>query len=155
MVARVTVVVTAAAALAIAPAATILIRFLLPDFTPSLPALYIMLPAVVSLSLTQVLSSYVAGVGRSGWTSVVNVGALGVNVLANLVLIPLFGIAGAAAASLISYTASALGFSLMASRLSNRPLSDFWLPRWSDVRFTIVATVGMGRRVIRRPGGPA
>ena len=150
MVARVTLLLTAVVALALAPVATVLIRVLLPSFEPSLPALYVMLPAVVALSLTKVLSSYVAGLGRSGWTSIVNVGALVLNVVANLILIPMFGIVGAATASLISYGASALAFTAMAASLSGTSVLGFWIPQRSDITFTIRVLVSMGRRAMRR-----
>jgi O-antigen/teichoic acid export membrane protein len=150
MVARVTLLVTAAVAVALAPFATVLINLLLPAFVGSLPSLYVMLPAVVALSLTKVLSSYVAGLGLSGWTSVVNVGALVLNIVANLILIPLFGIVGAAAASLISYGLSAIAFTAMATRLSGTSWLAFWVPRRSDLSFTIGTVVSMGRRLMGR-----
>ena len=150
MVARVTLLMTAAIALALIPVAVVLITVLLPDFQPSLPPLFVLLPGVVSLSLTKVLSSYVAGVGRTSWTSFVNVSALGLNIVANLLLIPAIGILGAAAASLISYTYSAVAFSVMASRLGGVTLRALWIPRTSDIRFTVATSASIGRRLLRR-----
>ena len=88
MVSRVTLLVTAAAALALVPVATGLLQIILPAFTPALPALYILLPGVVTLSNTKVLSSYVAGLGMTGLTSAANIGAFVLNVILNLALIP-------------------------------------------------------------------
>jgi O-antigen/teichoic acid export membrane protein len=152
-VSRITLITTAAAAVALIPVATILIHLILPAFDEALPAFYVLLPGVVALSLTKVLSSYFAGVGRTGWTSVINVGALVLNVVANLILIPQFGIVGAATASLISYSASAISFSILATRLADASIADFWIPRWGDVRFTASTMIGMGRRVLRRAVG--
>jgi O-antigen/teichoic acid export membrane protein len=150
MVARVTLLITAAIALALVPVAIVLILVLLPDFQPSLPPLLILLPGVVALSLTKVLSSYVAGVGRTSWTSFVNVSALALNIAVNLALIPAFGILGAATASLISYAYSAVAFSVMASRLGAVTLRTLWIPRTSDVRFTVATSASMARRLLRR-----
>jgi len=150
MVSRITLITTAGVAAALVPVATILIHLVLPAFDEALPAFYVLLPGVVALSLTKVLSSYVAGVGMTGWTSVINVGALVLNVIANLLLIPRLGIVGAAAASLISYSASALAFTILATRLAHASVADFWIPRWGDVRFTASTMIGMGRRVLRR-----
>ena len=57
------------------------------------------------------------------------------NIIANLILIPLFGIVGAAAASLVSYSLSSLLLTLAAARFSRTSVADFWVPRVSDVRF--------------------
>jgi O-antigen/teichoic acid export membrane protein len=150
MVSRVTLIVTAGFALALAPAATVMIHVILPAFEGALPAFYILLPAIVSLSLVRVLSSYLAGLAMTGWLSSVNVASLGLNVVANLILIPPLGIVGAALASLISYSASALALSVRASRLSEGSVSDFWIPRPGDVRFAFETTLGLGRRLMRR-----
>jgi O-antigen/teichoic acid export membrane protein len=150
MVARVTLLLTGAMAIALIPGALILVKFLLPAFEPSLPPLLILLPGVVALSQSKVVSSYVTGLGMTGWISTVNVGALVLNVAMNLLLIPRVGILGAAAASLISYTATAIAISVLAARLANRSITDFWLPRWSDVRFAATTMVGTGRRLLRR-----
>ena len=150
MVSRVTLLLTAGLAVALVPGAVILIRILLPAFESSLPPLFVILPGVVALSQSKVMTSYLAGLGKTGWTSSVNVGALVVNVVMNFILIPPFGIVGAAAASLISYTATAVTITVLAARLARRSVAEFWIPRWSDVRFAATTMLGMGRRVLRR-----
>jgi O-antigen/teichoic acid export membrane protein len=78
----------------------------------------------VSLSLSKVLTSYLAGRGRLGPLSTGAVITLVLNLVANVLLIPRFGIAGAAGASLISYTAMALMMLAVTSRVSRQsPLS--------------------------------
>jgi O-antigen/teichoic acid export membrane protein len=154
MVARVTLLLTSGMALALVPCAIILIRVLLPAFEPSLPPLFVLLPGLVAFSLARVLSSYIAGRGMPQLTSYVNVGALVVNVVANLLLIPPLGILGAAVASLISYSASAITFSVLAARIVHGSVADFWIPRPSDVRFVLSTLTGMGRRVLRRGANP-
>ena len=150
MLSRVTLLMTAAMAVALVPAAVILIRLLLPAFEDSLSPLLVLLPGVVAMSLTEVLSSYVAGVGSTGLNSSVKIGAMVVNVVANLMLIPRFGIVGAAAASLISYSVSAIAFTVLASRLSHQSVAAFWVPRVSDVRFMASTILGMGIRMLQR-----
>ena len=75
MLSRVTLLLTAGMAVVLVPAAIILIRLLLPAFEESIAPLVVLLPGVVALSLTEVLSSYVAGVGSAGWTSNVKIGS--------------------------------------------------------------------------------
>jgi O-antigen/teichoic acid export membrane protein len=149
-VSRVTILITAGVAIALIPVATVLIHLILPAFVPALPPFYLLLPGVVALSVTKVLSSYVAGVGRTVWTSYVNVGSLILNLVANLILIPRFGIMGASAASVISYSASTVAFTVLASRLAHGSVAEFWVPRADDVRFVVGTMIGMGRRVLHR-----
>lgn len=146
VVARVTLLLTGMGALALAPVGTLLVVVLLPAFTPSLPAFYVLLPGVVALSITQVLSGYVSGLKRTGLTSAVNASCFGLNVVSNLVLIPRFGIVGAAAASLVSYSASSMLFTFIASRLAHAPRLDFWLPRVADLKLVVGFVVALARR---------
>ena len=153
MVSRVTLLMTAAFGLAIVPLATISIPLLVPAFTPALPALYILLPGVVALSITKVLAGYVSGLGRTGLTSIITVSSFVLNVLINLFLIPRFGILGAATASLISYSVSSIAFSVVASRLAAARALDFWIPRRSDVQFVRATVLTLARRVVQRAVG--
>jgi O-antigen/teichoic acid export membrane protein len=150
-VSRVTLLLTAGVALLLVPVASVMIPLLIPAFTPALPALFILLPGVVSLSVAKVLTGYITGLGMTGLTSVVNIGAFALNVAINLVLIPAFGILGASAASLISYTASSITLTVIASRLAHVPSLDFWIPRSSDVRL-IIATISAVAGRFRRRG---
>jgi O-antigen/teichoic acid export membrane protein len=136
-VSRVTFLVTAAAAVLVVPGAMAMIAILLPAFGPSIPPLLVLLPGVVALSVTKVVSGYVAGIGRPSLTSAINVSAFVLNVVMNFVLIPQFGIVGASAASLISYSCSSVAFTVVAARLTGTPLLAFWVPRASDVRFVV------------------
>ncbi len=153
MLSRVTLLVASSAALLLAPVATLLIRLLLPAFWPSVPAFYVLLPAVVALSVGRVLTGYIMGLGHTAIASIVNVGAFAANLLANLLLIPRFGILGASAASLISYSVSSAAFTLVAARLAKVRAVDFWLPRWDDVRLTIATSITLARRILQRATG--
>ncbi len=147
MVSRVTLLVTGAVALALIPAAAVMIWVVLPDFGPALPALIVLLPGVVALSLAKVVGAFVVGIGRPEIDSYVSVAALIVNIIANLILIPVLGIVGASAASLISYSLTSLLLTLAASRFSMTSVADFWVPRASDVRFIVVTSLGLLRRM--------
>lgn len=147
MVSRVTCFVTGVVALLMIPAAIAMIWILLPAFTPSIAPFLVLLPGVVALSVTKVVGGYVAGIGMPAVTSQVNVFALLLNIIANLILIPQFGIVGASAASLVSYSVSSLVFTAIAARLTKAPLAAFWIPRMADVRFVVVTSTDLLRRV--------
>jgi O-antigen/teichoic acid export membrane protein len=137
--ARMTILVTAAAAVAIIPAAWIALSVLLPAFLGGMPALIVILPGIVTLSVAKVLTSYLSGIERLAPVTIAAMASLIINVVANLVLIPTFGIVGAAGASLVSYTAYAILMVGFASRVSGTPWWLFVVPRPDDFTRLAVA----------------
>jgi O-antigen/teichoic acid export membrane protein len=155
IVARVTLLVTGLAALALVPASILLIVVVLPDFRPAIEPLLILLPGLVALSVGEVAKGYLTGLGRTGTVSIVSFSTFVLNVVINLALIPVLGIVGAALASFVSYIATAAAFAAIAGRLSGNRFMRFWLPTMDDIRYTI-STVGIiGRRVFRRSSASA
>jgi O-antigen/teichoic acid export membrane protein len=153
-VSRLTMLVTVSSSLALVPAAWIGLHLVLPGFVDCYAAFLVLLPGVVSLSLGKVLTTYLAGRGRPG---VISVGAgvtLVLNLVANVILIPIFGIVGAAAASLISYTAMTAMMLVVACRLSHHSPFFLILPGTTEVR-VIWATGLRGLAMIRRRVRPA
>ena len=151
-VSRVTLLLTGAVALVLVPGSALAVGVVLPAFGPSLPALYVLLPGVVAMAVTQVLTGYVAGLGRPGLASAVSILAFAANIGANAILIPRFEIIGASAASLFSYTLSAVLFSLVAARLTGQRVMTFWVPRRADVSFAVATLVSLVRRLVRARG---
>lgn len=147
---RATLVLTAATALGLAPIAAILFALLLPAFVPALPALLLLLPGVVALGVSKVVTGYFWGLGRTGVSSAINVGAFILNISLNLILIPRLGILGASASSLISYSAAALVGTVIAARLSGSSFLDFWLPRRSDLTIVSASLLALARRMAGR-----
>jgi stage V sporulation protein B len=105
---RMTLLVTTAAAVVVAILADSLLRFAFgPVYADGTPALLVLLAAVVPLSLGRLLAADLKGRGRPGLVSVSGVVAVVATVVLDLVLIPAWGIVGAAVASLIAYSMSA------------------------------------------------
>lgn len=78
------------------------------EFSGSIVPLVLLMPGALALALTTMPSAYLSGVGLpEEWTkaSITNLVA---NVAANIVLIPRFGVAGAAMASAVSYSVAAV-----------------------------------------------
>ena len=147
MVTRVSLLVCATFALVLVPCSVAMIWAVLPAFQPSIPPFLVLLPGVVALSGANVVGGYVTGIGRPGIDSIVSIIALAVNIGANLVFIPRFGIMGAAATSLFSYTLSSLLLTAVAARFSGVALWRFWIPTLTDVRFVRATSAGLVRRV--------
>jgi O-antigen/teichoic acid export membrane protein len=131
---RMTVLLTIGAGVALVPAVAIGIVWLLPAFTESIPVIYVLLPGIVSLSVSKVLSGYVSGLGRPTAVGVVAVTSLIINLVANLVLIPMVGIVGAALASAISYTSNACMMVILVRRLTGASPAALLVPRRADIR---------------------
>lgn len=84
-----------------------LVRFLFGvAFLPAVTPLWLLLPGVASLAVGRVISSDLNGRGLPGIVARANAVALIANVALNLWWIPIWGAAGAAAATSISYTSA-------------------------------------------------
>lgn len=132
-VSRTTLFITAVAAAAVALAALVALPFILPAYRASLAPMLILLPGIVGLSASKVLSGYLSGIGRPGPISMVAASALVLNLALNLALIPRFGPSGAAAASLVSYSANGAIMVLLGARQAGVGLREMILVRAADV----------------------
>jgi len=81
-------------------------------FAGAYSALKLILPGITVYTIYPVVSAYLINIGKSSLASGCSIMGLCCNVVLNIVLIPSYGIEGAAISSSISYTATAL-FSLM------------------------------------------
>ncbi len=130
---RFSLLVTMLAAVALIPTAIVAVLVILPNFEGSIQPFLVLVPGTIALSVSKVVSGYVSGLGRPLPVGMIAVVALVANVLLNLVLIPRYGITGAALSSLISYSAHALMMSWVASRLAGTRMRAFLLPGGAEV----------------------
>lgn len=78
------------------------------DFLPSVMPLRILYPGIIALALGRVIYSDLLGRGKPEIAMIASIVAVTFNIALNLYLIPNFGISGAALASSISYSVSAI-----------------------------------------------
>jgi O-antigen/teichoic acid export membrane protein len=124
--------VTAIPAFALGPR---LVRFVYGSaFSDAGVALRLILPGIVAYSVVAVLSRYIVGRGRPGVGTLVLLGGLATNIVANLILVPRFGINGAAASSSISYVVTAIVTLAVFQRLSGRGIIETLVIQPSDAR---------------------
>jgi O-antigen/teichoic acid export membrane protein len=122
-------------------------------FTDAGVALRLILPGIVAYSVVAILSRYIVGRGRPGTGTIILVIGLGANVACNLVLIPRFGINGAAASSSISYILTAFITLAVFRRLSGRGVVETLVVRRSDLdALGRVGRVALDRLRGRRAG---
>jgi O-antigen/teichoic acid export membrane protein len=132
-----------------------LVRFVYgSQFADAGVALRLILPGVVAYSVVAILSRYIVGRGRPGTGTVVLLLGLFTNIVMNLVLIPRYGILGAAAASSISYTATAVTTLAVFRRLSGRGWAETLIVRRSDILAVGGAATAAMDRLRGRRGGP-
>lgn len=106
------------------------------DFSPAVLPLILLLPGTVGFAVARPIMAISVGKGDMRLLAVANGAAAAMNFLLNLVLIPPFGMAGAAVATSIGYGSLPLFHVLAARSLGYRPMQDLRL------RQTGVTTVG-------------
>ncbi|QLD88689.1 polysaccharide biosynthesis C-terminal domain-containing protein [Natronomonas salina] len=111
------------------------------EFSVSVVPLLLLLPGTVGFAIARPLQAISQGSGQLRTLIVATAVAAGSNLVLNGLLIPLFGMRGAAAATSASYGSMFLLFVWAAWRIGYDPLADFRAPR-------IVATVAVSAPVI-------
>jgi O-antigen/teichoic acid export membrane protein len=149
-VARTTILVSLIVGVCLILPAIVGIHLVLPKYVDCLPAFFAILPGVISLSVSKVMTSYLGGRGQPGKISMAASIALAANIGANLLLIPMYGIVGAALSSVVSYTTLALIVVLMASRVSGVSPASLCIPRPSDASSLVSTSLTIARRGLVR-----
>lgn len=103
-------------------------------FQPAYPALLALLPGMFSLCYSSILHLDLLGKERPGTLSVFAGGAAVLDLLLAVLLIPRWGIVGAAIASSVAYTALALAMLLLYGRVSGIAIGQTLLILPSDLR---------------------
>jgi O-antigen/teichoic acid export membrane protein len=115
-------------------------------FSGAVVPLALLGPGIVSMTVVNLVGAYVSGIGHPGDATKANVVNLLVNVAVNLLLIPVFGIAGAALASSVSYTSAAVVLAVLWKRRSGLSVRELLVPTISDAR----AVADAARRALAR-----
>lgn len=108
------------------------------EFNGSIPALLALSVGVIALGTGRSVGGYLIRLDRPLWIAAMSLGALALNVVLNLLLIPMWGIVGAGIASSIAYTlleVVRLAWFVRASRTPVRAL----IPRLSDLKGPVSA----------------
>jgi O-antigen/teichoic acid export membrane protein len=147
---RNTMLIASGGAIALAVAAPLLIPAVFGgDFRDSVEPLWLLLPGTVALAGSKVLTSYIFSQGRPLVNTGITAVSLVVTIVADLALIPRFGVNGAAVASSLAYTAHLAAALFAYSRISGKPWLPVILPRRDDVDLYVDAARGF---VSRRRG---
>lgn len=101
-------------------------------FIPSVLPLIFLLPGVIALSISKILTADMAGRGMPQFGTYGSLASLAVNFVLNLYLIPRWGIQGAAVASSISYVIAAFIVVVAFVKISGQSLMDILLIKQPD-----------------------
>lgn len=97
-------------------------------YLPATLPLFYLLPGILAVSISKILSADLAGKGKPHYATYASTTALVINVVLNIVLIPKWGISGAALASSITY----IGANLVLIYFSGRKWQDLLIIKASD-----------------------
>jgi O-antigen/teichoic acid export membrane protein len=111
------------------------------SFLPAYLPLVILLPGLLALGVQRVCSPPLLRLGRPGRMAAVYALGLGVNVVLNLGLIPLWGIAGAAVSSMLSYLVGAFIFIRWTGAIAGMPWLAGVTPGRSDIKLVWSSTL--------------
>jgi O-antigen/teichoic acid export membrane protein len=103
------------------------------SFRGSVAALYWLVPGTVAFSTTTVVAGYFAGMGRPNLNMFVSIISLAVTIPLDILLIPRWGIVGAAIASTASYTMSSIISATLFSRLTGVSTRDLMILKRDDL----------------------
>jgi O-antigen/teichoic acid export membrane protein len=104
------------------------------DFAPAVVPAQIILMGLLLEGVTGVVTGYLYGVGRPGLNSWAMAGGLVLTVALDLLLIPPFGVEGAAVASAIAYMGTTLALLAFFVHVSRADRVTDWMPRTEGSR---------------------
>lgn len=114
-------------------------------FAGAVRAVYLLVPGIAALSFSWIIGAYFEGTGRPQYVAVAVAVGLLFTVALDLLLIPRFGIYGAAAASSISYGAVTVRMLYIFCRESGVRAVDFLRFRAEDFKLSeILRSLGLG-----------
>lgn len=120
-----------------------------PAFIYALQPLWLLLPGNVVLSINKVLSNELSGRGMPIVGAIAGIISLVLNILINIIVIPKWGINGAAFASTISYCAAAITVLYFFVKVSHNRLIDIIVIKFSDLRIYTAMLYNMNRMTFK------
>jgi len=117
-------------------------------YLPSVKPLLILLPGVVALSISKILTSDLAGRGKPQFGMVASCISLPINICLNIILIPKWGISGAAFASTIAYWAATTVVFIAFLKISKNSLLDILILKKEDINKYVLPKFKMLRTLL-------
>lgn len=116
------------------------------SFLPAANILKILLPGILCLSLSKVLGSDISARGFPHYNSTASILSFATAVILNFILIPAYGLPGAAAATSISYFANAAAMVYFFRKISGARISGIFIPERKDAEFYLSRLLSVFKR---------
>ncbi|MDQ0218441.1 hypothetical protein ELQ35_03585 [Peribacillus cavernae] len=116
------------------------------EYSASSLILQLLLPGLTVLAVEKILSNDLAGRGRPDLNMYVSFVNVGLNVVLNLLLIPEFGVQGAAVASSLTYIVSFIIKVIIYKNVTKQPIKEFLLIKGSDIKMILDLAKKMKRK---------
>jgi O-antigen/teichoic acid export membrane protein len=104
------------------------------NYSNSVLPLVLILPGIISLSVSKLISADLAARGLPQYSTYVSILNFILNITLNLILIPSLGIPGAAISSSLSYSAALILQAYYYKKISSVPLKDMLLIKKNDIK---------------------
>lgn len=117
------------------------------EFLGAVQPLLWLLPGIALAGGSRIVANDFAARGHPEWNSWLSAFTLVVNVVANIALIPRYGISGAAIATTIAYTLNTAARMLIYTRVAGVPWHEQVIPRRGDFRL-VAAAVRLGGHAV-------
>ena len=111
----------------------VIIMFYGTIYRPAFLPLFILLPGTVLGSISASITPYLAGIGKPIYAMYASIFIFIFNIVSNILLIPILGIAGAALTSTIGYSISTFYYIMLFLRFSNYKLRDILIIKKEDI----------------------
>jgi O-antigen/teichoic acid export membrane protein len=102
-------------------------------YLPAATAIIFLLPGIVAMVIPKLLAADLTGRGKPQYAMIISIISFVLNFLLNVLLIPAYGIVGAAIASSISYIITAIIFIWIYHRETSTNLRDFFILKKTDL----------------------
>lgn len=110
------------------------------DFAASVTPFLWLLPGILGISLSKIISSNLGGIGKPQFATYTSIITVIITVVLDLLLIPVYSIAGAAIASTIAYLVSASFLVYWFKRETKIDIADVLIPRKEDLGILLTRT---------------
>jgi O-antigen/teichoic acid export membrane protein len=120
------------------------------EYLPSIRPLQVLLIGVIALSVTRLLSSDIDARGKPIINTYIGFIVVITNMILNILLIPKFGIMGAAWATSISYSLNLIVKLFVYCRLSGNPVADVIMFKKSDIKLYLEVLTAANTKIRQR-----
>jgi len=116
------------------------------DFDPSIGYGFVLIPGVLALGLTKVLSAVITGRGHPIYNLYIGLIDVPITLIVYLLLIPPYGAMGAAIGSSVSYMTTTILCVVFFKRVTHLPLREAMIPTRAEVRALVAGARGLLKR---------